>query len=195
MRILAVNGSPRKAESHTEILLRPMLDAARAGGAKVEYVYLDDLDVRPCTGCFSCWTRTPGRCILRDGGAAMLERLAAADVFVLGFPLHILGVPARVQAFLERLLPTAQPWLGRNGDAEGRHPLQAGAGTVRWLVLSNCGFADESSFDALRFKFRRLGVEPVCLAAGGFLDTLSGTPMLAEPWEALRGSLGQAGRE
>lgn len=31
------------------------------------HVISDDGRIRPCSGCFSCWNRTPGRCVIRDG--------------------------------------------------------------------------------------------------------------------------------
>ena len=30
------------------------------------YVDLSQLKIADCMGCFSCWVRTPGRCVIRD---------------------------------------------------------------------------------------------------------------------------------
>jgi multimeric flavodoxin WrbA len=194
MKILAVNGSPRRERSNTGCLLKPMIEAAQAAGAEVEHIYLSDLDVRPCTGCISCWTKTPGQCVQNDDGAAMLERLRGADVFILGFPLYIYSVPARVQAFLERLLPTVEPWLVHDGDTT-HHPVRKDAWPREWVILSNCGFPEQSHFDALQVKYAHLGIEPVCMAAGALVSYFMRSPELAPAWDALRGTLEQAGRE
>ena len=31
------------------------------------HVISDDGTIRPCAGCFACWNKTPGRCVVRDG--------------------------------------------------------------------------------------------------------------------------------
>ena len=35
--------------------------------------------IRPCTGCFSCWNRTPGKCVIRDGYENMPVLIRDAD--------------------------------------------------------------------------------------------------------------------
>lgn len=36
-------------------------------------------EIRPCAGCFGCWIRTPGACVIRDGFEDMGARLARCD--------------------------------------------------------------------------------------------------------------------
>ncbi len=194
MRILAVNGSPRRERSNTARLLGPMLEGARQAGAEAQLLYLADLDVRPCTGCFSCWTRTPGRCVQEDDGPELLSKMRAADAVLLGFPLYIFGPPAGVQAMLERLLPTVEPWLVDSDGTTG-HPVREGGSVGPWTVLSNCGFPEQDHFDALRLKLAHLGIEPVCMGAGEFLPAMERQEELAEPLEALRSALRGAGGE
>ena len=44
-------------------------------------VFSDNGTIRPCTGCFGCWIKTPGRCVLpdpyRDMGAYLANSGAA----------------------------------------------------------------------------------------------------------------------
>ena len=30
-------------------------------------VISDDGTIRPCIGCFGCWVKTPGQCVIHDG--------------------------------------------------------------------------------------------------------------------------------
>lgn len=32
-----------------------------------------------CRGCFNCWTRTPGECVIKDGFDTIGKRLSNAD--------------------------------------------------------------------------------------------------------------------
>ena len=193
MRILAFNGSPKRRRSNTARLLRPMLEAARHEGAEVEELYVNDLDVGPCRGCMSCWLATPGRCVQEDDMPGVLAKMLAADVLVLGFPLYIFGVPARVQALLERILPMAEPWLIR-ADGVTHHPLRHEGRWPNWVVICNAGFPEQSVFDALVRKFARMRTEPIVMGAGEFLRFMQLSPELAEPLAALREALAEAGR-
>ena len=42
-------------------------------------VVSDAETIRPCTGCFGCWNRTPGKCVIRDGYENMGELIHKAD--------------------------------------------------------------------------------------------------------------------
>jgi multimeric flavodoxin WrbA len=35
---------------------------------------LRELAIAPCTGCFGCWTRTPGECVVEDSARDILDR-------------------------------------------------------------------------------------------------------------------------
>lgn len=62
MKILALNGSPKGENGSTEVILKPFLKGCEKTGAEIETVYLKDKSIKHCSGCFTCWTKTPVFC-------------------------------------------------------------------------------------------------------------------------------------
>ena len=48
-----------------------------------DIVVWDDGSIHPCTGCFGCWFKTPGRCIVPDRYQKMGENIAKATDWIL----------------------------------------------------------------------------------------------------------------
>jgi NAD(P)H-dependent FMN reductase len=186
MYILAINGSPRGRHSNTDRILQPFLEGARAAGAETETVYLADLRINPCRGCFTCWTKTPGVCVHRDDIAALLPELRRADVVVYATPLYVFTVSGLMKNFMDRHLPDLDPHIVRRGD-HYIHPPRYSDGPPRQKVvlISNCGFPERHHFSALVETFRRFTDNPDTeLAATIFC---AGGELLAQ--EMLRDSL------
>lgn len=106
MRVLAINGSPRK-KWNTATLLRKALAGAKSKGAKTELVHLYDLSYQGCNSCFACKKiggRSHGRCSVRDDLTPVLNRAAESDVLILGSPLYFHTETGEMRSFMERLL-------------------------------------------------------------------------------------------
>jgi multimeric flavodoxin WrbA len=105
MKVIAVNGSPRKGWN-THLLLEEGLKGAASAGAEVEMVHLYDLRFTGCISCFECKRiggPSLGRCAVRDDLGPVLERIAACDGLLLGSPIYIGEVTAAMRALFERL--------------------------------------------------------------------------------------------
>ncbi len=106
MKAIAINGSPRKSWN-TATLLRKALAGAKAKGAKTEFVHLYDLSYRGCISCFACKKiggKSYGRCAVRDELTPILNRVAEADVLILGSPIYFHTESGEMRSFMERLL-------------------------------------------------------------------------------------------
>jgi multimeric flavodoxin WrbA len=106
MKIIAINGSPRK-KWNTATLLEKALEGAASQGAVTELIHLYDLDCKGCTSCFSCKLKggkSYGKCAMNDGLTPVLEKLATADAFILGSPIYFGTVTGEMRSFMERLL-------------------------------------------------------------------------------------------
>ena len=148
MKILALNSSPRSGgQSKTELMLTHLVSGMRAAGAEVDTVNLREKTIRPCAGCFTCWTKTPGTCIHRDDMTKELfPKWLAADLVVYATPLYHYTVNAVMKKFIERTLPILQPFFGEANDRT-HHPLRAKH--PKAVFLSVAGFPEMSVFDLL----------------------------------------------
>lgn len=106
MKIIAINGSPRK-NWNTDTLLKKVLEGAASAGAETEMVYLYDLKFRGCVSCMTCKLKNGkslGRCAMKDDLTEVLERVHEADAVVLGSPIYFSDVTGEMRSFLERFL-------------------------------------------------------------------------------------------
>jgi multimeric flavodoxin WrbA len=106
MKIIAVNGSPRKTWN-TATLLTKVLKGAASQGAEVELVHLYDLAYRGCISCFACKTKggkSYGRCAVVDDLTPIFQRVEAADGLILGSPIYFGTVTGEMHAYMERQL-------------------------------------------------------------------------------------------
>jgi len=106
MKVIAINGSPRKGWN-TDTLLKKALDGAASAGAETEMVYLYDLKFRGCVSCLACKLQKeprPNRCVLRDDLTAVLDRVHEADAVILGSPIYFSEITGEARSFLERFL-------------------------------------------------------------------------------------------
>jgi len=107
MKVLAVQGSPRK-NGNTDILLdRVLAVLAEQKAADVDKVYARDLDMQGCIECLSCQKAEdePG-CSLKDDMTAIYDKILEADLVILASPVFCWGFTAQIKAVLDRLYAT-----------------------------------------------------------------------------------------
>ncbi len=156
MKILAINSSPKMGEGNTALILKPFLEGMRSAGAEVELFYTKKLKVNPCEGDFSCWLRTPGKCIHKDDMGMLLPKLAGADVWVFATPVYFDGVSAGLKNFIDRMLPLAEPFFELR-DGHCHHPRRTGTKRGKIVLVSNCGFWEMDNFDPLIVHIKAIG--------------------------------------
>jgi multimeric flavodoxin WrbA len=101
VRIVGVQGSPRKSRN-TETLLRHALAAAEEAGAETELVNLAELSIKPCVGCNTCVREK--RCPFddEDDMGIVKEALVSADGVVFASPSYFGAVPGLLKNVMDR---------------------------------------------------------------------------------------------
>ncbi|MCL2608171.1 MAG: NAD(P)H-dependent oxidoreductase [Methanomassiliicoccaceae archaeon] len=166
MNILVINGSPKCGNSNTMRLTNAFLDGA--GWSDAEIINVSDEGVKGCTGCYICWTKTPGKCVINDGMSSILDKLITADVVIWSFPLYYFSIPGNLKNLIDRQLPTNLPFMTTNNESGG-HPSRYDLSRQRHIMISTCGFwTAEGNYDAVEAMFDR------CYGAGNYSTILCG---------------------
>jgi putative NADPH-quinone reductase/putative sterol carrier protein len=152
MKILVLNGSPRPATSNTMKLTTAFLEGM--GSHNIETVNISEKNIEPCRGCFCCWEKTPGKCVIADDMETLLRKYREAQLVIWSFPLYCFGLPSKIKAFMDRLLPLTLPFINEMADGKPVHPARYDLGAQRYILISTCGFFTvENNYDALVKQF------------------------------------------
>lgn len=90
MKLMAINGSPRK-NKNTATLLKKALEGVASQGTETELIHLYDQTYKGCVSCFACKLRNGisyGKCALKDDLTPIFEKAANADAIILNIFLE-----------------------------------------------------------------------------------------------------------
>lgn len=79
--------------------------------ADLEWIDLSQLRIANCVGCFGCWTKTPGKCVIRDDGVKVYPRIAASDKLMYVSRVRYGGYDTTMKTMLERAIPVQQAFI------------------------------------------------------------------------------------
>jgi len=98
-QVLVIQGSPR-ADGNCGVLAGWAAEEAGALGKKARVVYLDDLSIRPCIGCYQCYNT--GSCTFDDDMGDLIGSLRSAGLLVVCSPVYTNTVPGGLKIFMDR---------------------------------------------------------------------------------------------
>lgn len=156
MNILVLNGSP-KAKSDTFRLTDAFLKGVRKTGKhNITIIDVIKQKIAPCRGCFGCWQRSDGHCVIDDDQNKLLDLYRAADLIIWSFPLYCYGMPSHLKAVLDRTIPLITMKMVECPDGTVRHVPLVDFSKMHCVVISGCGFPDwDGNFNGLKESCRQ----------------------------------------
>lgn len=102
MKVLAINGSPRK-KGNTAQLMQIALDELEREGIKTEMVRIGDEAWIGCQACFTCRKTLNNKCKYKDDPFNKVwAKCLKADAIILGSPVYVGDMTSAMKAFIER---------------------------------------------------------------------------------------------
>jgi hypothetical protein len=70
---------------------------------------LREMDIRPCMGCFGCWIKTPGECVIDDDGREVARAIVNSDLVVYFTPVTFGGYSSELKKSVDRNICIIEP--------------------------------------------------------------------------------------
>lgn len=139
MKVMAINGSPRK-NWNTATLLDKALEGAASEGAETEIIHLYDLEFKGCISCFACKVKggkSLARCSIKDELTPVLEKLEEADAVILGSPIYLGNLTGEMRSFMERYV---FPYITYSVDVQTFYPKNISIGYIYTMNIKEEDF-------------------------------------------------------
>lgn len=126
---------------------RPLPENLRNGPYR--YADVSAEKIAPCMGCFACWTKTPGKCVIRDAAVNIYPAIAAAEnvMYISRVVYGSYDIP--MKTMLERAIPVQKAFIRIHGNET--HHVQREVLPKKAVIIAY-GTKDEAE----REVFRRL---------------------------------------
>jgi len=154
-KITIINGCSDGTHSVFEENLTTEIEKHKAT-LSVEIFKLRDMNIGYCTGCWSCWVKTPGLCSIKDDMPQILRSVEASDRTVFLSPVSMDFVTAQTKKICDRLIPLVHPYIKVYGG-ECHHVSRYDSYPELGLLLLDPD-KDEERFDVIRNIFERLSI-------------------------------------
>lgn len=178
MKILVLNGSPKRDKSDTMHITRAFLDGMNEVAENdVHTINVIDKHIEYCTGCFACMLG--GDRIHHDDMRGILEEILESDLLIWSYPLYCYGMPASLKALLDRTLPLSSMAMRKVGDLY-EHVGQADFSHLKYVMICGCGFPNSKhNFEPAVMQFTR------CFPNEHTMITVPESPMFNAPEAAI----------
>lgn len=101
MHFLVIMGSPHKGTTY-----RACEELRHSIGQKIsidfEYIWLNNANLHPCSGCCLCFTRGEDSCPYHDDAIQIKEKMEIADAIIFASPVYALNVSGQMKVFIDR---------------------------------------------------------------------------------------------
>lgn len=149
MKALILNGGLKgdegfeKARKLTEEIIAEQ-------GYETDYILLREKEIGECLGCFGCWVKTPGVCVVEDYGQILAENIINSDMVIFLTPVVYGGYSSELKKALDRIIPLLLPFFKKvNGEVHHKKRYEKYPKVVVLGMMSEEDNEDKELFESL----------------------------------------------
>lgn len=116
MKVTILNGDMNQSESSFTVYLEKLTEKFREKHS-IDLYHLNKMNLYYCSGCFGCWVKTPGRCIINDAAENIFRSVINSDFIIFASPLIAGFTSSSLKKITDRLIVLLHPYIKlKNGE-------------------------------------------------------------------------------
>ncbi|MCF2138460.1 MAG: flavodoxin family protein [Candidatus Lokiarchaeota archaeon] len=110
MKVLLLNGSTLKEHSQQKFF-DFLVEYLNSLPIDLQIIHLKDKKIAYCNGCFYCWVKTPGKCIIKDDSEEIAKKIIQSDLLIYFTPITFGGYSSLLKRALDRQICLISPFF------------------------------------------------------------------------------------
>ena len=156
MKLLVLNGitEEKQYEDFESALEENVLNNTKLD---IEYFRLRDMNIHYCTGCWSCWMKTSGKCAIQDDFEQVLSRIPNADKILYVSPVILGYETALLKRCKDRSIPVIHPYI-RIYKGELHHKLRYKKMPQIHVLLQKDENTTQKEIETIQYTYNRMAL-------------------------------------
>jgi len=114
-KIVVIDGSGTEDNDLTS-KFTVLIELLKQDMADVKCYHLKKIKLVHCIGCFGCWVKTPGICVMPDDGRKIIQTIIQSDMIILFSPITFGGYSSVLKIIVDRFIPLILPYFEKFHD-------------------------------------------------------------------------------
>ncbi|WP_457557954.1 flavodoxin family protein [Candidatus Harpocratesius sp.] len=110
MNVLLLNGSALNEHSQQQFF-NSLVEYLNSLSIDLQIMHLKDKNIAYCNGCFYCWVKTPGKCIIKDDAEEIAKKIIQSDLLIYFTPITFGGYSSLLKKALDRQICLISPFF------------------------------------------------------------------------------------
>lgn len=154
MKVTILNGNPNAENVEFDNYLKNLSDSLESSKHTVTILKLRETDIRYCIGCWGCWIKTPGECIVADGSHEICRQYINSDLVLFASPAIMGFTSALLKKAHDKLIPLLLPYT-EFVQNESHHVARYEKYPLMGLLLGKSKDTDEEDIKIISDIYKR----------------------------------------
>lgn len=110
MKILLISDNPEHANTQ-DILHEDLIKKLKEKYTDFKILFATENDLKPCIGCFKCWLKTPGICIMKNSSQNISKDIIESDLLIFVTEIKYGSYSTAIKRVWDKQLPLLLPFF------------------------------------------------------------------------------------